>query len=199
VDFDGLDIAYDARVLEPRAWTTAQSCWAAQLLEELPDGRVLELCSGAGQIGLAAVARAHRGLVCVDASPVAARYTTMNAGAAGLADAVEVRIGRMTDVLVAGESFPLVIADPPWVASAETGRHPADPLLAIDGGSDGLAVARECLDVIADHLADDGAALIQLGSTHQVEALMSADSGFLTCREVRTFEGGVVARLGHAR
>ncbi|MET0999811.1 MAG: methyltransferase, partial [Marmoricola sp.] len=56
IDFAGIEIAYDHRVLKPRAWTTAQSLWAAALLPELPDGDVLELCSGAGHIGLRAVA-----------------------------------------------------------------------------------------------------------------------------------------------
>ena len=54
--FGGLAIAYDARVLSPRTWTLHQSLWALELLEQLPDGPILELCAGAGQIGLAVAA-----------------------------------------------------------------------------------------------------------------------------------------------
>ena len=70
VDFDGLTVCFDGRVLHPRAWTAEQSRWAARLLEDLPHGPVLELCAGAGQIGLAAVRRSQRRLVCVEADPV---------------------------------------------------------------------------------------------------------------------------------
>lgn len=193
--FDGLDIAHDDRVLRPRAWTVAQSRWAADLLTELPEGPVLELCCGAGQIGLAAVARTGRGLVCVDLDPAAVEFARSNARAAGLEGRVSVRRGRLTEAVLSDERFPLVIADPPWVVSGETGRFPEDPLLAIDGGDDGLAVARECLEVIETHLSEGGAALLQLGSVDQVAALMSLGSGSLRCLEVRQYDGGAVARL----
>ncbi|MEN3273049.1 MAG: hypothetical protein V7636_1810, partial [Actinomycetota bacterium] len=50
--FGGLEIAFDDGVLTPRPWTIEQSQWAIELLHALPDGPVLELCCGAGQIGL---------------------------------------------------------------------------------------------------------------------------------------------------
>ena len=43
IDFGGLRIAFDQRVLRPRAWTENQSLWAAELLPSLPPGTVLEL------------------------------------------------------------------------------------------------------------------------------------------------------------
>ena len=36
--FGSLQIRYDDRVLEPRPWTTAQSAWAAELIEQAPEG-----------------------------------------------------------------------------------------------------------------------------------------------------------------
>ena len=198
MDFDGLTIGFDEQVLRPRPWTVAQSRWAADLLGAVPDGPVLELCSGAGQIGLAAVARTDRSLVCIDLNPVAIEYAERNARTAGLADRVTVRQGRLTQEVGRDERFPLVIADPPWVASDETGRFPEDPLGAIDGGTDGLAVARDCLEVIETHLDEGGAALLQLGSVDQVAALMSLGSGSVRCREVRRFDHGVVACLARS-
>ena len=84
MEFGGLHIAFDDRVLRPRTWTTAQSWWAASLLPDLVEGDVLELCCGAGHIGLLAVAESTRRLVCVDVNPAAAEYTRRNAAAAGL-------------------------------------------------------------------------------------------------------------------
>ncbi|WP_295656238.1 methyltransferase [uncultured Nocardioides sp.] len=193
--FGPLEIAFDDRVLRPREWTTEQSLWAAELLRAAPQGPVLELCAGAGQIGLLAVAGSGRRLVCVDANPVACRYARVNAEAAGLAALVEVREGRLEEALGEDERFALVLADPPWVRREETGRFPDDPLLAIDGGDDGLDVARSCLKVIERHLLPTAHGLLQLGSPEQVEALRGdpwlAATG-LTLAEVRPHERGVL-------
>jgi release factor glutamine methyltransferase len=195
--FGSLQIRYDDRVLEPRPWTTAQSAWAAELIEQAPEGDVLELCTGAGHIGLLAIAGSDRRLVAVDASPTAAEHAADNAAAAGLAGQVEVRLGQLDEVLDADERFAVVIADPPWVPRAETGRFPQDPLLAIDGGDDGLDVARLCLEVISHHLVPGGAAVLQLGTLEQVSALGDrvAEGGVLRTGEVRKHDGGVLVRL----
>lgn len=196
VDFGGLRIAFDDRVLRPRAWTLEQALWAEALLPELPEGPVLELCSGAGQIGLRGVHGSGRLLVCVDANPVAAEYAVGNARAAGLGDALDMREGDLEANLDPSEQFPLVIADPPWVPRAETRRFPEDPLLAIDGGDDGMQVIRMCLRVIESHLAPGGVCLLQLGTPEQatsVARLLRAPD--LRAGEVRVYRGGVVLRL----
>ena len=199
IGFGGLEIAFDERVLRPREWTTAQSRWATALMRDLADGTVLELCSGAGQIGLLAVAGSTRHLLCVDVNPVAAAYTRSNAEAAGLSDQVTVRTGLMTEVLDPGEQFPLIIADPPWVPRAETERFPQDPLVAIDGGDDGLHIIRDCVTVIRAHLAPGGFALLQLGTAAQVAAVADLIAGsHLVAGEVRGYgEHGVLLLLEH--
>jgi methylase of polypeptide subunit release factors len=169
--FGSLTIAFDDRVLRPREWTAAQSDWAADLMAGAPGGTVLELCAGAGHIGLLAVATSGRRLLCVDANPVACDYARANALAAGMADRVEVREGRLQDVLEPGELFPVIIADPPWVPREQTTRYPEDPLTAIDGGDDGLTVARLCLSVAGRHVAPAGAVVLQLRDASQAELL----------------------------
>src|SRR3954454_23380861 len=103
--YAGLTIRFDDRVLRPRPWTAAQSRWAADLLEDVPPGPVLELCAGAAQIGLAAVVRSPRRLVCVDADARAAQFAIVNARAAGLEGRVEVRTADLTDAVSSGEEF----------------------------------------------------------------------------------------------
>ncbi|GAA5143829.1 hypothetical protein GCM10023340_10170 [Nocardioides marinquilinus] len=197
---NGLVVAWDERVLEPRPWTAMQSRWAAELLGDALDvGRddlpVLELCSGAGHIGLLAVQLTGRRLVAVDVSEPACVFMRNNSRRAGLADLVEVRQAPMDDALADGERFALVLADPPWVTSDTVGRFPDDPLLAIDGGDDGLAVARLCVEVAGRHVVPGGSLLLQLGDAAQAEAL-SAEAGDRWRPEGhRCGEGGVVLRL----
>lgn len=186
--FGPLTISWHEGVLEPRPWTAAQSRWAAELAAGLPDAPLLELCSGAGHIGLLAAYLARRPLVCVDVSPAACELTRLNADAAGLA--VDIREGPMDEVLGDDERFGLVIADPPWVTTQEVALYPEDPVLAIDGGQDGLAIARLCLTVAEAHLADDGLLVLQLGDETQAEAL--ADETGLRLGEVRREERGVL-------
>ena len=196
VDFGGLQIAYDARVLEPRAWTTAQAQWAAEILPRLPEGPVLELCAGAGQIGLLAVAESDRHLVSVEREPVAAAYAAANALGARIANRVEIREGHVRETLLSNERFPLVLADPPWVRSNEVASFPDDPPTAIDGGPEGLDVARECLAVIEAHLAPGGAALLQLGTEEQCAAVEELTAGRLEPGDRRVYPGqGVLLRL----
>ncbi len=186
-EFGSLEIAFDRRVLKPRAWTKLQSEWAAELSPELPQGPILELCAGAGQIGLLAAALSGRDLVQVEADPVAATFATENAAAAASLN-VEVRTATIADAVGAAERFPLILADPPYIPSAQVDRFPDDPRPAIDGGADGLDVVRECLRLAEEHLADEGALLLQVrGSSqaHEVARLLAGRWPTLKVREVR--------------
>lgn len=199
VHFGHLRIVYDGDELEPRQWTTLQSAWAAELLRTLPPGPVLELCSGVGHIGLLAVADTDRRLVLVDSEEKASHFARLNAADAGRSGEVEVRHGDMTEVVHGGERFALVLADPPWVASADVADEPGDPQDAIDGGSDGLQLVRTCLEVIGRTLADRGAALLQVGGRDQVAAteqhLAEHPELRLTVVAHRSGEGGAVVEL----
>lgn len=201
ITFGPLTIAFDDRVLRPRQWTVAQSEWAADLMATAPGGPVLELCAGAGHIGLAAVAATGRRLVCVDSSAVACDYARVNALAAGMADRVEVREARLESALQPDERFPIIIADPPWVPRDLTSNFPEDPLSAIDGGPDGLAVARACLAIVAGHLAPGGSAILQLGTRAQADTLREEQcftDSTLVMAEVRQHVRGVLARIDRA-
>lgn len=197
--FGELTVRFDGRVLEPRPWTAAQSKWAAELLAELPDGPLLEMCTGAGQIGLLAAHLSGRAAVLVDRDPVACDFARANAEAAGIADRVEVRQADLAEALRAGETFVLAAIDPPWVPSAHTTDFPEDPLGAIDGGPDGLSLARAALRAVEPALADAGVVVLQIGNAEQAEVLESwlelPSTPHLTVTEVRTHPRGVLALL----
>lgn len=191
--FGPVEIAYDARVLTPRPWTLAQSEWAATLAVDAPAGPLLELCAGAGQIGLAATVLSGRSLVQVDADATAVSYARANAERAGVADRVEVRHGRLDAAVEPAERFALVLADPPYLPRGEVGRFPGDPTSAIDGGHDGLDLVRACLAVAARHLDPGGLLLLQVrgpGQVAEVEALLAAGSPTL---ELELAEQRVIA------
>ena len=186
--FGPLEIDYDERVLEPRAWTLAQSEWAAELARRTR-GPLLELCAGAGHIGLAAAVAADRDLVQVEIDPVAAEFARRNAARAGWGARADIRVAPMTGAVHVGETFAVVVADPPYLPTAQVARWPQDPVRAIDGGPDGLALVRACLDVAAAHLAPGGSLLLQVAGPVQagrVGRLLADDPGsVLHASEVR--------------
>lgn len=196
LDFAGATIQYDARVLEPRDWTVAQAAWVATLADDAPPGAILELCSGAGHLGIVAARDSGRPLVQVDANPVACRYAAHNAQAAGVV--ADVRCERMDEAAISRRSFPLVLADPPWVRRTEIGRFPEDPVEAIDGGDDGTELAAVCLTVAAHALLPGGHLVLQVGDETQLAALRSHPAvvaGDLELVEHRTYPRGLLAHF----
>jgi release factor glutamine methyltransferase len=190
--FGPLTIAFDERVLEPRPWTVAQSTWAVELSRDLAPGPILELCAGAGHIGLLAAVQSGRAIVQVDADPSACAFAAENARAAGVHERVDIRCARLDDALHADESFPLVLADPPYLRSDDTNRFPRDPLLAVDGGVDGLEVIRAVLATVEAHLAPGGACLLQLAGPAQVvevAALIEREQRSLVLESQRVIDG----------
>lgn len=197
--FGPLDITYDDAVLEPRPWTLEQSRWAATLLGDLPEGPVLELCAGAGQIGLVVAVQTGRSLVQVDVDPRACGHARSNAERARVRS--DVRCGDLQEALAADERFPFVLADPPYIPSDEVDDLPGDPDDAIDGGPDGLDIARTCIAIAATHLVEGGLVVLQLKSPEQVDLLrpVVAEHG-LEVREVRSVsEAGALALMGGDR
>ena len=193
--FGGLLIRYDEGVLEPRDWTLGQAQWAEARSGGAPAGAVLELCAGAGQIGLVVARATGRGLIQVDVNPRACALARVNAREAGIG--ADVRCGGPSEVLAPEERFPVILADPPYIPSADTALYPDDPALAIDGGPDGLVVARQCLGVVREHLAEGGFAILQLRDLDQLEALGSdVRTGGLVVAEQRAYPGrGALALL----
>ncbi len=196
IEFGGHVIEFDDRVLEPRPWTFLQSRWAAELASEAAPGPILELCSGAGQIGLLAAVLAGRDLVQVDVDPVACEWARRNAARAGWAERVEIRCAPAREAVGPDERFPVVLADPPYVPSDQIDRFPDDPVLAIDGGADGLDLVRECLEAAAVALAPGGSVLLQVWGARQAEAIPDLPGG-LAVVDVR--EHDEIRAVAHLR
>jgi methylase of polypeptide subunit release factors len=136
-----------------------------------------------------------RRLVCVDIDPVACEFAVENAAAAGRASRVDV-LNLPLAAFAADQLFPVIVADPPSVRTEHVGCFPLDPVHAIDGGGDGLDLARECLRVIDDHLHPEGAALLQLSAVSQTAALADELPDGLVAGEVRAEPGhGLVVKL----
>lgn len=95
-------------------------------------GEVLDLYAGTGALALEALSRGFARAVCVESSQAAAEVIRRNAEACGFADRVEVRRGRVEDVVprLAAARFALAFVDPPYREGPEAALALAGAVLA---------------------------------------------------------------------
>jgi release factor glutamine methyltransferase len=174
-EFRSLDMRVDKRVLVPRPETETLVEVALEKLGETP--RIADLGTGSGAIALALKqARPQATVVAVDVSPDAAEVARANAERLGLA--VEIRVGDLLGPL-AGETFDLIAANLPYIPSGEIPTLPVEvrnePLLALDGGPDGLALIRRVIAGTPALLAPDGWLVLEVaaGQAPQVLTLLA--------------------------
>lgn len=158
-EFYGLDLAVERTVLIPRPETEL----LVDLALQRPFARAADLGTGSGAIALAL--KKHRPaalVVAVDASASALGVAKRNAKTLGLE--VEFRHGCWFEPL-AGESFDLIVSNPPYVAEhdphlAELAYEPAEALVS---GKDGLLALREVAGRARGHLVPGGWVLLEHG------------------------------------
>ncbi len=128
-----------------------------QFLEVVPDapgGRVAELCAGTGIAALRAVKRGAAEAWATDIVPRCVHFATFNAHLNDLADRVTVVQSDAWDAL-AGETFDLVVAHPPYVPALS---HRLD---FRDAGGDGEHVTRRVVAGLAAHLRPGGRGVVR--------------------------------------
>ncbi len=133
--------------------------------------RVLDLCTGSGCIAAAVAKRLKAAVVtAIDISEPAAAVARKNIADLGLTDRVAVEVGdlfepisRMTDA----RPFDLILANPPYIASdqlpgLDKSVREYEPMLALDGGVDGLVIHRRILAKASDHLTAAGRIFLEI-------------------------------------
>ncbi len=145
-DFMGLTLAVGPGVLCPREDTAVLAEAAAQALSELPRPVGADLCAGTGAVGLGLCSLLPGARVtCVEISPEAFGYLEKNLRAYPRFD-VTPRQGDVLDPATAErfgrEALDFIVANPPYVRRGDLPglqeEVRREPVLALDGGEDGL-------------------------------------------------------------
>lgn len=166
VDFLGRSVSVSPGVYVPRPQTEDLARRGAVELSSVPGvPRAADLCAGSGAV--AAHLRAEvpgAVVVAVDIDPAAAACALRNGvpAVAGDVDA-PLRLG----------AFDLVTAVAPYVPTPQVPYLPSDvvryePLAALDGGPDGLAVVRRVVHTAARLLRPGGRLLLEVGGDQDV-------------------------------
>ena len=175
--------------------------------------RVLDLCTGSGAVAVAIARHAKASqLIASDISDAALAVARQNVESNGVADRVTVLQGDLYDALtdiVDPSPFDLIVSNPPYIATdqlAALPRHVRDyePMLALDGGPDGLAPHRRILEGAAGaRLRAGGWVMLEIAFDQQETALAMAGDypAFTDAKIIRDYAGNprvLVATKGAA-
>ncbi|CAM5663326.1 MULTISPECIES: putative protein N(5)-glutamine methyltransferase [Streptomyces] len=183
-EFAGLRITVTPGVFVPRRRT---EFLVRQALAHVPGARVVvDLCCGSGAVG-AALAAALDGaeLHAADIDPVAVRCARRNVAPFG----GRVHEGDLFEALPAGlrGRVGILAANVPYVPTDEVPLLPAEarehePLVALDGGPDGLDVLRRVAAEAPRWLAPGGRLLIETSERQAPVALETFEASGLSAR-----------------
>lgn len=145
---------------------------------ELPELRVVDLCTGSGCIACSIASEypaAH--VVALDIAPEALALASKNVEVLGLGNRVEVLESDLLDALDPSKkgSFDLIVSNPPYVPTKVCDSLPRevsewDPRLALDGGEDGLDLFRRFLPDALSYLKPGGVLAVELFEGHLEQA-----------------------------
>ena len=179
-EFWGLSFFLSPGTLEPRPDSetlieAALGHLAARRHDEL---RMLDLGTGTGCLLIATLRECPQASgLGIDLSPDAVATASGNAARNGVAGRAAFQRGDWTAGIE--ESFDLILSNPPYIGSGEiAGLDRAvrehDPLLALDGGADGLTAYRALAAALPRHLKPGGLAILEIGAGQEdsVVALM---------------------------
>jgi release factor glutamine methyltransferase len=163
-EFCGMRISVDPGVFVPRRRTEFLVRQAVGLAPP-GDAVVVDLCCGSGAVGAAVVGALGRGeLYAADIEPAAVRCARRNVAASG----GQVYEGDLYDPLpaVLKGRVDVLVVNAPYVPTGEIGLLPPEardhePLVALDGGPDGLGVQRRVTTGAGQWLAPGGCLLIE--------------------------------------
>lgn len=138
---------------------------ATEFLSSRPAPEVLDLCSGSGCIGITLGLNVPDACVTLaDLSPDALAVSRLNA------DALHCPVNALQSDLFSsldGCAYDLIVSNPPYIPTSVCRELQAEvlkePMLALDGGADGLDLYRRIANEAMHHLKPGGRLMLELG------------------------------------
>lgn len=168
-EFWGLDFEVTLDVLDPRPDTETILDIALQRFDRKKSIEILDLGTGSGCILIALLSEftLARGLGA-DISPAALEVAKKNALLNGVENRSEWILSNWFDSVQDGRKFDLIVSNPPYIRESvipdlEPEVRNFDPILALDGGEDGLRDYKKIFSSLFSYLKPDGIALFEIG------------------------------------
>ncbi|MDH5722133.1 MAG: peptide chain release factor N(5)-glutamine methyltransferase [Alphaproteobacteria bacterium] len=177
--FWGLDFEVTRDTLDPRADTETIIERALELYKDNPPETILDMGSGTGCILIALLKEfPHARGVALDISPAALAIARKNAISHGLEDRIEfIEGGWKTNF---ARKFDLVVSNPPYISNQELENLPVevknhDPILALEGGEDGLDPYKEIFSHLKNILKPEKFGLFEIAFNQSEDVMRLAE------------------------
>jgi release factor glutamine methyltransferase len=197
-DFMGLKIRVSPDVLVPRPETEELVVAAERLLADSgrTEFQILELGTGTGCVAIALAQRLPGATVyATDISPAALTLAMQNAQKHGVSQRIRFVHEDLFKPTAHGAGWAdLVVSNPPYIPSAEIARLEPEvrqePILALDGGKDGLSAIRAIAAYAPRQLKKGGFLALEIGSDQgeSVRGLL-AEHGFESAAVRKDMQG----------
>ncbi|MCA9080538.1 MAG: peptide chain release factor N(5)-glutamine methyltransferase [Planctomycetaceae bacterium] len=194
-EFFSLDFVVNRDVFIPRPDTETLVMSALDAARELPQPKILDLCTGSGCVAIAIAVNARKSQVtAVELHPATAKVTRQNIERHGMESRVSLLEGNLFEPLPKGARFDLIVSNPPYVTTGEMAgldpdvRH--EPTRALDGGTDGLDIIRLLIQQAPNHLHDGGWLMLELSPEQAPETMnLFTQRGFQQVGAVNDLSG----------
>ena len=187
--FLGRDFHVDERVLIPRPETELLAERAIAALRKRPSPAALDMCCGSGCLAVSMALGDPRAQVhAADLSEGALAVTKLNADR--LHARVTLHQGDLFASIPEGPRFDLIVSNPPYIPAADClelqEEVRREPMMALDGGTDGYDFYRRIAADAPRFLKDGGVLLLEVGYDQAAGVMtLCREAGF---REVMAHE-----------
>lgn len=194
--FYGLEFFVDENVLSPRPETELVVDTALSFIKD-KHLKVLDLCTGSGAIACAIKKNSKASVSASDISNKALKVASINASELGL-DINFIESDMFDNI---NNTFDVIVSNPPYIESGvcktldeEVFNH--DPILALDGGLDGLDFYRTIKENL-NHLKPNGVLIMEIGY-NQSDSLKQIFEDYKTeiLKDYNNLDRVVVVKIG---
>jgi len=165
-EFYGLRFDVNKKVLTPRMETELLVEQVIKAAKNFKDCKVLDIGTGSGAIAVAVAKNCDATVTAVDVSKVALATAEQNAKKNAVK--VEFLHSNLFQDLKRKRKFDIIVSNPPYIPSSEIDKldknvKDCDPVLALDGGEDGLDFYRGIIAKAGKRLNSNGLILFEVG------------------------------------
>ncbi len=187
-EFWGLPFVINDETLDPRPDTELIVELALQRLDKSTGGHILDLGTGSGCI-LISLLHEFQNMdgLGVDLSPKAIEAALQNAERNNCKNRARFICGSWFESVTG--KFDLIVSNPPYIANhviptLSTDVREFDPILALDGGDDGLQPYKIIFSQIKNFLSPNGIALFEIGYDQKDDVTRLVEDSGLALRGV---------------
>ena len=172
-EFMKLDFYVDSNVLIPQPDTEVLVEEVMDILDKTKGKKVLDLCTGSGAIGIS-IAKYTKSIVTMsDISKKAIEIANKNAITNKVFDKCQFILSNMFENI--NEKFDIIVSNPPYIKTKVIASLDKEvqnePMLALDGGEDGLRFYKIIAENAYKYLNKDGILALEIGYDQKEEVI----------------------------